>query len=232
MTQFSHNTICSVFLTALLLIGVVAQVKAMPYQVITWDTLNAHVERKQLSNPFAEMEIDDIRKMQQIAIVRDIKSSGEQVDAQTQALADTAYKQLVQNGHDVEGLFKAREQIIAQRELEFSSTNPELDNARIQMRGFLLPLEFVGKKVSEFLLVPYVGACIHEPPPAANQIVYAKLTTPIEPPSLGLFTPIEVKGVMTSETLSPELSLVDGAKQIPTSYVLNVDDIEFIDLDD
>ncbi len=29
--------------------------------------------------------------------------------------------------------------------------------------------------VSEFFLVPYVGACIHVPPPPPNQIVYVKL---------------------------------------------------------
>ena len=38
-------------------------------------------------------------------------------------------------------------------------------------RAICLPLEFSGKRVTEFLLVPWVGACIHTPPPPPNQIV-------------------------------------------------------------
>ena len=48
------------------------------------------------------------------------------------------------------------------------------------MPGYLLPLEFSGKLVSEFLLVPWVGACIHTPPPPPNQIVHVKTDKPIE----------------------------------------------------
>ncbi|QBY03311.1 DUF3299 domain-containing protein [Thalassotalea sp. HSM 43] len=208
-----------------------ASVSAADYKKVTWETLNEHVVKKEIENPFEGMEIEDIRKMQQIAIVNDIIASGQEVDEETQKLVDQANADLKAKGYDVEKLFKIREDIIAQREQEFASTNPALDDANIQMRGFLLPLEFEGKKVKEFLLVPYVGACIHEPPPAANQIVYAKLVTPIEPPSLSMFTPIEVKGKMSSEQASPELNLVDGAKEIPTSYTLTVDNIEFITME-
>jgi hypothetical protein len=44
---------------------------------------------------------------------------------------------------------------------------------RVRLPGFAIPLEIKGDKVSEFLLVPYFGACIHSPPPPANQIVHA-----------------------------------------------------------
>ena len=32
----------------------------------------------------------------------------------------------------------------------------------------------------EFLLVPYFGACIHTPPPPANQIVHVRSQTPVK----------------------------------------------------
>jgi len=35
------------------------------------------------------------------------------------------------------------------------------------------------KSISEFLLVPYFGACIHLPPPPANQIILVKLDKPV-----------------------------------------------------
>ena len=51
---------------------------------------------------------------------------------------------------------------------------PELNGKRVRIPGFAVPLDFDGAEVFEFLLVPYFGACIHVPPPPANQIVYVK----------------------------------------------------------
>ena len=50
-----------------------------------------------------------------------------------------------------------------------------LDGQHIKLPGFVVPLEGDGTAVSEFLLVPYYGACIHVPPPPANQTVYVKV---------------------------------------------------------
>lgn len=41
--------------------------------------------------------------------------------------------------------------------------------------GFMVPLEDSAQSVTEFLLVPYVGACVHTPPPPANQIVFVTM---------------------------------------------------------
>jgi Uncharacterized protein conserved in bacteria len=49
------------------------------------------------------------------------------------------------------------------------------DGTRVKIPGFMVPLEDDAEKVSEFLLVPYVGACIHTPPPPPNQIVHVKM---------------------------------------------------------
>ena len=51
-------------------------------------------------------------------------------------------------------------------------TEPSLAGTRIRLPGFAIPLENKAGKVSEFLLVPYFGACIHSPPPPANQIIH------------------------------------------------------------
>lgn len=47
-----------------------------------------------------------------------------------------------------------------------------LEGAKIRLAGFVVPLEYKGDEIREFLLVPYFGACIHSPPPPANQIVH------------------------------------------------------------
>lgn len=59
-------------------------------------------------------------------------------------------------------------------------TEPSLAGTRIRLPGFAIPLEIKGGKVTEFLLVPYFGACIHSPPPPANQIVHAISAKPLK----------------------------------------------------
>lgn len=50
-----------------------------------------------------------------------------------------------------------------------------LNGKQIRLAGFVIPLERKGDAVFELLLVPYFGACIHVPPPPANQIVHVVL---------------------------------------------------------
>lgn len=57
----------------------------------------------------------------------------------------------------------------------------ELDGELVRIPGFVLPFEYVESgKVSEFLLVPYFGACIHVPPPPPNQMVYVTAEKPTD----------------------------------------------------
>lgn len=57
----------------------------------------------------------------------------------------------------------------------------ELDGARVRIPGFVLPFEYVESgEVTEFLLVPYFGACIHTPPPPPNQLVYVTANAPVD----------------------------------------------------
>lgn len=45
----------------------------------------------------------------------------------------------------------------------------------VRVPGFMVPLDDDAEDVNEFLLVPYVGACVHAPPPPPNQIVIVKM---------------------------------------------------------
>lgn len=49
--------------------------------------------------------------------------------------------------------------------------NKALDGQSVRIAGFVVPLDRQGDQVSEFLLVPYFGACIHTPPPPSNQTI-------------------------------------------------------------
>ena len=53
--------------------------------------------------------------------------------------------------------------IIAERRYRNSAVNTELDGQVVKLAGYLLPLDLSGARVTDFLLVPFVGACIHTP---------------------------------------------------------------------
>jgi hypothetical protein len=56
-----------------------------------------------------------------------------------------------------------------------SSPALALNNKLVSVPGFMVPLEDDADEVTEFLLVPFSGACIHVPPPPPNQMIYVKL---------------------------------------------------------
>ncbi|MEW6118715.1 MAG: DUF3299 domain-containing protein [Pseudomonadota bacterium] len=58
--------------------------------------------------------------------------------------------------------------------------NPDIAGKPIRIPGFMVPLEYGKKEVKEFLLVPYFGACIHVPPPPANQIIHVVASKPVK----------------------------------------------------
>jgi hypothetical protein len=49
---------------------------------------------------------------------------------------------------------------------------PEMDGQSVKIPGFVVPVETDAEETTGFLLVPYYGACIHVPPPPANQTIY------------------------------------------------------------
>jgi hypothetical protein len=49
-------------------------------------------------------------------------------------------------------------------------------NKKVRRPGYAVPLDAERSDKREFLLVPYFGACIHTPPPPANQIVLVRPT--------------------------------------------------------
>lgn len=59
-------------------------------------------------------------------------------------------------------------------------SNPAIAGKAIRIPGFMVPLEYGKKELTEFLLVPYFGACIHVPPPPANQIIHVIPEHPVK----------------------------------------------------
>ena len=81
----------------------------------------------------------------------------------------------------------------------------ELDGKRVKIAAYITPLEFDGQSLmSEFLLVPYVGACMHTPPPPANQVVHAESEKAIE--QRDIYEPVWAIGTIRTETVKSDLA--------------------------
>jgi hypothetical protein len=94
--------------------------------------------------------------------------------------------------------------------------NEALDGKLIRMPGFILPIELGSAGVTDFILVPYIGACIHVPPPPPNQLVFAQTKEPW--PGDELWTPVWVVGTMYTRLQTTELA--------ETGYALQVENME------
>lgn len=81
----------------------------------------------------------------------------------------------------------------------------ELDGQLVRIPGYIVPLAMTDKQqITEFLLVPYLGACIHVPPPPSNQIVYVKNSIPLK--YIDSFEPYWVQGILHVTAMTSELA--------------------------
>ena len=81
--------------------------------------------------------------------------------------------------------------------------NEALDGKRVRLPGYIIPLVMDATGVTDFLLVPYVGACIHVPPPPPNQLVFVTAQPPW--PSDKLWDAVWVTGQMSTKLQSTDL---------------------------
>jgi hypothetical protein len=152
------------------------------------------------------------------------RDGGSKVSDGMRKEAAEAGKRLEEQEIDIDGLFARRHEITELRMKRASATVPELDGVLLALPGFVLPLEYEGRKVTEFLLVPWVGACIHTPPPPPNQIVHVVAREPFE--TKGMFEAVTVTAVMKTGDMTKNLYLVDGAADVHMSYSMKEAGVE------
>jgi len=132
---------------------------------------------------------------------------------------DAAMPQLKKAGIDIVKVMAKRKEIR-------TTIVEELNGQRVRIPGYLLPLEISGSKVTEFLLVPYIGACIHVPPPPPNQIVHANVGQKGGYNSRKLYEPVWVTGVISVKSIVKDLYLSDGSAGINIGYAMQANHIE------
>ena len=93
----------------------------------------------------------------------------------------------------------------------------ELHGKRVRVPGYVVPFDFnADAEHTEFLLVPYFGACLHTPPPPPNQIIYVKsdVAAKIE----NIYDPVWLEGTLKTGEFLNDLG--------NSAYVLNLSKLE------
>ena len=189
------------------------QVFASEVKELGWEDLTVQVE---FEDPFEKLTQDQLMELSIFARIQRLEKTGKAVsEGMKQEMAE-AEASLRKQGVDIDGLLAKREEISALRKKRAFAMDENLDGKTIRMPGYALALEYDGKKVKEFLLVPWVGACIHTPPPPPNQIVYVEASESFKATSR--FEPVWIEGVMTVGEGSKQLYLVDGSADINIGY--------------
>mgnify|MGYP001367022257 CR=1 FL=1 len=88
---------------------------------------------------------------------------------------------------------------------------------KISIKGFMIPLDYNSKQVDEFLLVPFIPACMHVPPPPANQVVLVKMKKGKKTNSS--YFPIEVFGALS---LGKKQGLIDSSYSMVATDVKEI----------
>lgn len=196
------------------------------YRTLTWKDLAPPVHGEEV---FDKLTKSQLERLGDVAFFRDLRARGEKLAPVERKEEREIVQKLRAEGVDVEGLVRKRREVMARREARTRSANPLVVNQAVRMPGYLLPLEFKGQAVTHFLLVPWVGACIHTPPPPPNQIVFVSVERPY--PVDSPYTPVWVKGRLVSSAGKHMLSFVDGQASIEVVYSLTSAQVEPYDTD-
>ncbi|MBZ9794354.1 DUF3299 domain-containing protein [Mesorhizobium sp. ES1-4] len=102
-----------------------------------------------------------------------------------------------------------------------------LEDKKIQLAGYALPVDRDGDLVYQFLLVPWTGACSHMPTPPPNQIV---LVTPAHPYKMSqAYQPVAVTGALKPDMEKSQLFILDGVSVIQSGYTVRKADVVGVD---
>ncbi|MEM6555926.1 MAG: DUF3299 domain-containing protein [Pseudomonadota bacterium] len=96
-------------------------------------------------------------------------------------------------------------------------TVEDLDGEFVRIPGYVVPFDFnSNNRQKEFLFVPYMGACIHTPPPPPNQIILIRAEPAVR--IKDIWVPYWIEGTLSTEKTENELG--------DTAYAMEMSEIE------
>jgi len=204
----------------LLLLLLVAGRPGYAAETIGWEGLVPPLDES--LDPYlrlSEIEQENLYDLWMLREIGDVDSLDESLKAKQQA----ARASLEANGIDPERILKELDLFMDALEANKGKLVDTLNGKDVRIPGYVLPTEFSGDKVVEFLLVPYVGACVHSPAPPANQMVHVKVDGGFT--SEGMFAPVWVTGQISTTLSTQSISFNDGAMDVEAGYRIKASDV-------
>lgn len=129
---------------------------------------------------------------------------------QADEYVETQWKELVPEGYKPppvrsQAFYDANPELANQPELDAPMV-AELDGKKVKIPGYVVQLEGDADKVTQFLLVPYYGACVHVPPPPPNQIILVDFPEGVKYEDT--FDAVWVEGVIHVERVEGDVAVV------------------------
>ena len=185
---------------------------AFASKTIEWEDLRPDVSQQNIVLP--TLTSDQLDKFRQI--YRLMQSSNTEDVEQREKLKAELRKQNI----DADEMLRLREEYMKAEINKAEALTDQYDGEIVRIAGFLVPLEFSDMMVAtDFLLVPTAGACIHVPPPPANQII--KVSYPDGYKLKHLRLPVWVEGKVSSDIQTDSLYIVDGETDITMGYQMD-----------
>lgn len=191
---------------------------------ISWNDLRPNLPP--LADPLDALDFEQRFELESVLWVRQLTEEERRKRADIVEEAQRYEQQFEERGMPVDKLIEDYVAWARKMEVRQRTMNEELNGKTIRMQGYLLPIEFNETGVTDFLIVPYVGACIHVPAPPPNQIVFAKLPEKLK--VLDLFTPARISGKLQTKASEKTLNLSDGSAPVPVGYHLTVESFEVV----
>ncbi len=206
------------FMATLFLFMTAQPLAAETTRELTWDHLVP--SSPPLEDPFQRLEYEQLADLEELAYLTTAMKKGELsvVSTEAEQIVELTHK-MKEEGLDVEALLKQLKEFFDEIDRRNQAVVKNLNDQQVRIPGYALPLEYSEAGVQEFLLVPYIGACIHTPPPPPNQMVFVQLNQTFKADDL--YMPVWVSGRLTIEKTNKQLEFADGANNITAGYVLN-----------
>jgi hypothetical protein len=134
---------------------------AAPQREIEWKDLLSP-QAAEIDDPFAELREEQLRQLAQVVRIRKLLSR-ELIPAEGYSAQEEKrmVAELTDQGIDVEWILSQRERVTRERMERAEQVDENLAGQRIRIPGYILPLASNDdRRITEFLLVPWVGTCV------------------------------------------------------------------------
>lgn len=178
-------------------------------------------------NPFANLSPEQTDTLGEIVLSHWLASRAFTPGDEGVRRREVLSARLAADGLNVESLLAQRQALMDQRRSNAETPVTGLDGQRVQLGGYLVPVSVSvsasasGQRVTDYLLVPWAGACSHTPPPPTNQIVRLRVAAPGLQLPQSLNTPVMVTGTLRIAPQEQSLFLADGQVSVRSAYAMD-----------